>query len=102
MPRDSAVHKYSEATKLSCVYIGGGLLFLVITLALTEPGTPTRWAGKGVALLAVLYAGTTIGHGTYLLVSGASARKTPGVVRNAVLSGVLCIGLGVLVVATVS
>ena len=101
MTSTDPVHRYSEATKTACLYIGGALLAMVVTIAATEPRSPLRIAGKGVALLAVIYSGWILSRETYTLALDKSALKKSGVIRNVVLSGLLVLVLCGLVCATV-
>lgn len=93
------LHAYSEATKTSCGYIAAALLVLVMTTAGTTQGAPVRWIGKALAIVAVFYATYMIARGTYTLASDDKARNKPGALRNATLSGVLCVALVALVAA---
>tara|TARA_B100002051_G_C16733971_1_gene640004 strand:- start:1871 stop:2182 length:312 start_codon:yes stop_codon:yes gene_type:complete len=98
---EDAVHRYSESTKAACLYIGAALLVMVITIAATAPKSPLRIAGKGVAILAVVYSGWVLAKETYLLASDKNARKKSGVVRNIAFSALLVLVLCALVCATV-
>ena len=101
MASTDPVHRYSEATKTACLYIGGALLAIVVTVATTEPRSPLRIAGKGVALLAIVYSGWILCRETYTLALDKSALKKSGIIRNVVLSGLLVLVLCGLVCATV-
>jgi hypothetical protein len=102
MAEKSAVHKYGDATKTSCMFVGIGLLTLVLTIALTNDGSPFRWLGKGAACIPVLYAAYIIGGSTYTLASDSHARQSPGVLRNIAVSVFLCLVLAGLVVSVLT
>ncbi len=97
-----AVHNYSESTKTACLYIGVALLWLVVVVASTSPGSALRVCGKGVAVLAFSYTGWVIGKETLILARDNRARTSPLVTRNIVFSCLLVLVLGALVAATVA
>ena len=97
-----AVHNYSEATKTACLYIGVALLWLVVVVASTVPGSVWRVCGKGIAIVAFSYTAWVIGKETLVLAKNKRARKSSLVTRNIVFSCVLGLVLGALVAATVA
>tara|TARA_Y100000748_G_C15368004_1_gene438521 strand:+ start:59 stop:367 length:309 start_codon:yes stop_codon:yes gene_type:complete len=99
MTADNPLHAYSEATKKSCGYVALALFLLVLTTAGTSPASPLRWVGKAMAIVAAFYATYMIAHGTYGLARDKATRTKPGALRNATLSGVLCVALVGLVAA---
>ena len=99
MPAANPLHVYSETTKKSCGYVALALSLLVFTTAGTSPASPLRWVGKALAIVAAFYATYTIARGTYDLALDKSVRTKPGAMRNATLSGVLCVALVALVAA---
>lgn len=99
MAADNPLHAYSESTKKSCGYVALALFLLVLTTAGTSPASPARWVGKAIAIIAAFYATYTIAQSTYSLAKDKATRNKPGALRNATLSGVLCLALVALVAA---